>query len=269
MQNKSYTLDERSFILFAHMDELSFIVATHVERATHSIAKHLVGYATMQYMDQGKLFVQYDRREYSLEGKWFWPCYPGPYTVFHRTADCLFWNHRHLAFQGSLVAHWMATGLWPTEPQPAPTSRDWSLYFDEMSRLAMTPTRIARLRALNMLEGLLLELAEARETPIKNEPWLESVLTEMSQEGADYTKIARTQGMALSTFRRRFLKATGTSVHQHTLQTRATKARTMLIETDLPIKAIADSLGYQNVFYFSRQFKQLIGVSPAQFRASK
>ena len=251
------------------MDDLSFIVATHVEHATHSIAKHLVGYATMQYMNQGKLFIQYDRREYVIEGQWFWPCYPGPYTVFRLTPDCKSWSHRHLAFQGPLVAQWVANGLWPTEPQPAPKTRNWAEYFDEMSRLAMTPTRLARLRALNMLEGLLLELAEARETPIRAEPWLESILAQLGQEGADYAQIAHRQGIALSTFRRRFLKATGTSVHQHTLLTRASKARTMLIETDLPIKAIADSLGYQNVFYFSRQFKQLIGVSPARFRASR
>ena len=251
------------------MDDLSFLVASYAPQATHSVAKHLIGYATMQFMDWGKLEVRYDRREYAIEGRWFWPAYPGPYIEFHRTRDCESWCHRHIAFQGPLVSQWIAGGLWPTEPQPAPEGRDWAAYFDEMSRLAMTPTRWGRLRGLNMLEGLLLELAEARHVSEDHEIWLEQVLASLGQEDTDYEAIAAKQGMSLTTLRRRFLKATGTPVHQHALLARIAKARTMLVETDLPIKAISDSLGYQNVYYFSRQFKRFIGVPPARFRNSR
>ncbi len=248
------------------MDDFSFIMATHVPHANHRVSKHLVGYATLQYMDRGSLIVQYDQRRYLLEGNWFWTAYPGPYTMFDRSPGCKDWSHRHIAFQGPLVSQWMASGLWPTEPQMAPVGRDWAEYFDEMARLALTPTKWGRLRGLNMLEGLLLELAEARQSSSSPESWLEQALTLLRQDGPDYDQVARSQGMALSTFRRKFLRATGTSVHQHLLQARIAKARTMLVETDVPIKAVADSLGYQNVFYFSRQFKRYIGISPAQFR---
>jgi len=251
------------------MADLSFIVATHVEEATHSIAKHLIGYATIQYMHQGRLVVEYDQRNYEIEGQWFWPAYPGPFTAFRRAPGCKHWSHRHLAFQGPLVAQWMANGLWPTEPLPAPHTKKWDEYFDEMSRLAMSQTRWGRLRAINMLEGLLLELAESRDIEKPQEPWLVQTLETLSLEGANYIEIAASQGMALSTFRRKFEQATGTPVHKHQLLARIAKARTMLVETDLPIKMIADSLGYQNVYYFSRQFKQFIGISPAKFRSSR
>ena len=120
-----------------------------------------------------------------------------------------------------------------------------------------------------MLEGLFLELAEARDARPAQEPWLGEVLQTLTLEGASYADIAQSHGMALSTFRRRFVHSTGTPIHKHQLHARIARARTMLIETDLPIKMIADSLGYQNVYYFSRQFKQFIGVSPAKFRASR
>ena len=35
------------------------------------------------------------------------------------------------------------------------------------------------------------------------------------------------------------------------------------------VKQIALSLGYEDVYYFSRLFKQVIGLSPAQYRQSK
>ncbi len=43
----------------------------------------------------------------------------------------------------------------------------------------------------------------------------------------------------------------------------------MLVETDLTIKAISDSLEYQNVHYFTRQFKQFVGMPPARFRRTR
>lgn len=251
------------------MDELSFLVSSYVPEARHRVAKHLIGYATIQYMDRGRIRASYDDRVFTLEGQWFWPAYPGPYTVFHRAPDCDSWSHRHLAFQGPLLSLWMANGVWLTEPQAAPAGKDWAEYFDEMRRQAGMATHWGRLRAVNMLEGLLLELAEARDQSERSGAWLTRVLTQLDTAEIDYAEIARLEGIALSTLRRRFQVATGTSIHEHRLLTRIAKARTLLTETDLPVKAISDSLGYQNVHYFNRQFKRFVGVPPARYRQSR
>lgn len=250
------------------MDQLTFLVSSHVPEARHRVAKHLIGYATIQFMDRGKVFASYDDRTYTFQGEWFWPAYPGPYTVFHRAPECDSWSHRHLAFQGPLLTLWLANGLWLKAPQAAPPTRNWALYFDEMRRHAATPTKWGRLRAVNMLEGLLLELAEARDDCRGEEPWLSSVLAMLDAENIDYAEIALRKGIALSTLRRRFQVATGTSIHEYRLLARIAKSRALLIETDLPLKSIADSLGYQNVHYFNRQFKRFVGVPPARFRQS-
>jgi AraC-like DNA-binding protein len=44
--------------------------------------------------------------------------------------------------------------------------------------------------------------------------------------------------------------------------------RQLLIETDLTISQIADALGYRDVYFFSRQYKQVFGIPPTAVRAS-
>ena len=127
--------------------------------------------------------------------------------------------------------------------------------------------------AANLLEQLLLELAEARAQPARGETWwLDRALDALAQEArlpSDYNALAQELGMGLSTLRRRFKAATGLALHQYALQSRMASARTLLGETDLPIKAVAERLGYDNVYFFSRQFRQHLHVTPGAYRKSR
>ena len=38
------------------------------------------------------------------------------------------------------------------------------------------------------------------------------------------------------------------------------------VRTDLPVKEIAEQLGYSDVYFFTRQFHRYIGLPPAKFR---
>ena len=44
-------------------------------------------------------------------------------------------------------------------------------------------------------------------------------------------------------------------------------AKQLLVRRDLNISQIADALGYSDVHYFSRRFKQLTGMPPSQYAA--
>jgi AraC-like DNA-binding protein len=105
------------------------------------------------------------------------------------------------------------------------------------------------------------------------ESWLDSVLLELAREKPDtepdYPALADLCGMSLSSLRRRFRAATGTPLHEWTMQARIVRARALLGETDTPIKAIAEQLGYRDVYFFTRQFRQRVGVPPAAFRRSR
>ena len=70
-------------------------------------------------------------------------------------------------------------------------------------------------------------------------------------------------------FSRLFTQATGMSFRAFALQVRLERAYTLLDETTMSIGQIAQALGYEDVFLFSRQFKQQYGHSPRQARRPK
>lgn len=44
------------------------------------------------------------------------------------------------------------------------------------------------------------------------------------------------------------------------------KAEQLLLESDLPLSTISESLGFCDQFYFSRRFRERFGVPPLQYR---
>ena len=139
---------------------------------------------------------------------------------------------------------------------------------DEIIVLMRQFERLSRWRAINALEALLLELAQARQTPDAPDAWLESVLRHLDA-GADFDDLSVQMAMSPTLLRRRFKAATGISMQDYVLQKRLAAARALLADSDLPLKAIAARLGYSSEAFFSRQFKTHSGVAPGAFRRSR
>ena len=72
-----------------------------------------------------------------------------------------------------------------------------------------------------------------------------------------------------SYFSHMLMTKTGTSFTELLSAIRMKEAKRLLIETSKPIKEIAILVGYQNPNYFSRIFKESIGVSPREFRMKR
>lgn len=254
---------------------LVFLHGSHRSRCDTSVDKHFVNYSSLQFMSRGAIEIRYDRDDEGefdvLNGSWFWAAYPGPRVVFHPAPRTRTWDHRYVAFTGTIANDWLAEGLLPRTPQPAPQGRDWATRFDEMLSLTTANTPLATRLAVNRLEGILLELANARTTMSQPPPpWLDEVLTALRQspgEPIDYEALARQAGMGQSTLRRRFREVTGTSLHHYRIDSRITEARRLLTETDTPIAAIAHRLGYSDVYAFSNQFRDR--PPPGRFRQSR
>lgn len=252
---------------------LIFLYGESVPACTHHIDKHYVGYCTLQYMAAGAVDLWVGPREYKLEGRWFWSAYPGPRMRFYPGSGRGTWAHRYLAFQGPLLKRWEREGLFPVAPRRPPGDADYGPRFDQLLRHSRRADPAGVRRAIHLLEGILLELADERGGAERESPWAaraSDVLSAAALRGdPDYEAIAAELGVSRSTFRRRFREMTGASPHAFVLQCKATEARRLLGETDLPIKAIADRLAYRDVYFFSRQFRQLTGAPPAAYRRSR
>lgn len=91
-------------------------------------------------------------------------------------------------------------------------------------------------------------------------------LAEHLKEPVDLDALAHRLGVSYSALRQAFKAHTGFSPHQYQLELRLVEAKALLASTDLPVKQVSHSLGFQTPFYFSRFFKQRTGASPEQWR---
>jgi len=79
-------------------------------------------------------------------------------------------------------------------------------------------------------------------------------------------QMAREAGLSAGHYRRIFKKVTGESPVQFMIHCRIERAVYYLRETRLSIDQIGSIVGYRDIYFFSRQFKEVMGCSPSVFR---
>jgi len=92
------------------------------------------------------------------------------------------------------------------------------------------------------------------------------LMREQVGEDMDFESYARQNHIGYAYFRKMFRQYTGTAPGQYQLDLKISKARELLIATDLSVKEIAFQLGFHSIHYFSRIFKKKTGLSPSEFR---
>ena len=73
-------------------------------------------------------------------------------------------------------------------------------------------------------------------------------------------------GMTLPAFSKFFKDNTGQNVTDYTIALRMKKAKELMVSTSLPLKDIAEQVGYYNMSSFTRRFKLTQGITPSEFR---
>ena len=59
---------------------------------------------------------------------------------------------------------------------------------------------------------------------------------------------------------------TGHRPQAYVIEAKLERARQLLAESALSISEIAEALGYRDIYFFSRQFRQRTGGSPTDYR---
>ena len=98
---------------------------------------------------------------------------------------------------------------------------------------------------------------------------LNDVVTRIANDpGADVSAadVAAELGMNAGRFSRLFRRATGHSFLSYVNQVRVNKACLLLMQTDRYISSICYEVGFNNISNFNRQFLEIKGVTPTEFR---
>lgn len=82
-------------------------------------------------------------------------------------------------------------------------------------------------------------------------------------------ELAAACGLSERYFARLFRQQTGSSVSQHIKALNISRAKSLLQETDMPLKEIAWRLGYSTSANFSSAFRAATGSTPGQFRKAR
>lgn len=251
--------------------DITFMHCNFLPTCRARVDKVYKGYVSIQMMESGTISLSYDDETYTLNGAWVWAAWPGPRIRFHAVPERGSWRHRYVAFRGPKALELAERGLFPYSPVPVTNPSGDTKIFDELLRYASRIDPVGRELALQHLELFLNRLRDDLEGP-KNSDRIEHEvrfrLLQSAEDTHDYARIATDLGMAESTLRRRFFKATGKAVHSFFIEERIGEARTLLANSHLSVKEISEKLGYNDVYYFTRQFKKCVGTPPSAFRKS-
>jgi AraC family transcriptional regulator len=101
-------------------------------------------------------------------------------------------------------------------------------------------------------------------------PWQERRAVEMIMERLDgnirLSDMARECGLSVSHFTRAFRKSFGMSPYRWLLERRIDRAKTLLVDSNLPIIDIAIRCGFSDQTAFTRAFGRIVGDSPGRWR---
>jgi len=80
-------------------------------------------------------------------------------------------------------------------------------------------------------------------------------------------ELARVSHLSVSRLAHVFKEQMGITIIDYLTSVRIERAKELLLATDQSCTEICFQIGYNNQSYFTRTFKELVGIPPRQFRA--
>jgi AraC-like DNA-binding protein len=95
----------------------------------------------------------------------------------------------------------------------------------------------------------------------------DAILSRLSDEQLSVESLADEIGLSRSQLFRKISALTGASVNELIRTFRLQKAAQLLEQNWAPVTQVAYEVGYSNLSYFSKAFKEKYGVSPSEYGA--
>lgn len=185
------------------------------------------------------------------------------------------WTQIYFVFDGPQFQLWRAQGLLaPEHPVLRLGAMDyWRRRLHEVVKSEPLHTAGAPLRALGRLLHVITDMiaADAESTrQAGRDAWLENSLRLLGDRGATGwlapQEVAPLVGLNYENFRKRFVQLTHESPGRYQKRRRLEWACAAIYHGEYSLKQIADTLGFCDVFHFSKAFKQEIGFTPSDYR---
>ena len=95
---------------------------------------------------------------------------------------------------------------------------------------------------------------------------VENVAAALGQDIQALDDMAAVASMSRYHFSRQFKSTCGFSPYEYLILTRINRAKHLLKATSLPVKVVAQEVGYHSEAAFTNAFTDRVGLSPSQFR---
>jgi AraC-like DNA-binding protein len=202
-------------------------------------------------------------------GTLLWVC-PGTRISFQRT------DERRLVFRRFRLRFALVDGRSVTLPsryvmQPSlPEAETW---FDHIVQDLGTPDRysgeLRRSLLICLLSLLVRHSKQASDGPLLSpaqRTLLEQRAADSPGDWPSIPELAELVGLTPDYFSRVFRRSYGMAPRDWLIRRRIALSRSYLRETTHSVGEIAEMLGYRDIFYFSKQFKQVVGHQPSRER---
>lgn len=185
------------------------------------------------------------------------------------------WNEHYIGFQGEFCNHLFLEGFFQASKPVLYVGFQESLltlFFEIVQLVKEEKTGHQQVCAANTILMLSKILSVIRNQEFAGKSIERKIrkaclyFRENLNSNVNIENLAKELNVGYSYFRQMFRKYTGISPTQYHLSLRIQKAKDLLVSTNNSFKEIANDLGFESYFYFSRIFKDKTGKSPMEFR---
>ncbi|MBR2440784.1 MAG: helix-turn-helix transcriptional regulator [Lentisphaeria bacterium] len=233
-------------------------------------------YYGIQFNYHGTLRLKIgNRKEFFGTGSCAFLTYPGEIFEYGPVEDQPR-HHNFICVCGPRMEQYLSGGLFKQDSEhPLIQIENGEKFYQTMQNI-MIESRINQVPSPRMVfqfEDLLLQMHESSLEGNKPMPYQAAGLNDLikricsePEKNWDFNAEAENFYVTPTHFRRIFKQLTGLPPQQFVIQNRLHKAAAMLASTKESVNEIAYRTGWENVFYFSRQFRQKYHASPLQYR---